>query len=73
LNALALNRPVVATAAGGVPEILPPESLVPVGAAEALAQKVVKMIEHPATTPLPPRFMAHAMAQGVLAVYRALL
>src|SRR5881394_3930584 len=73
LNALALNRPVVATAAGGVPEILPPESLVPVEAAEALAQKVVKMIEHPATIPLPPRFMAHAMAQGVLAVYRALL
>src|SRR5207249_4702743 len=53
LNALALNRPDVATAAGGVPEILPPESLVPVEAAEALAQKVAKMLEHPATIPLP--------------------
>jgi len=75
LNALALGRPIVATAAGGIPEILPAEALVPVGAAPALAQKVVETLRppHPAALPFPPRFTASAMAQGVLAVYRALL
>ena len=73
LNALALGRPVVATAAGGVPEILPPEVLVPVEAAEALAQKVVDVLDHPAPVPFPPGFTATAMAQGVLDVYRTLL
>ncbi|HEV8510925.1 MAG TPA: glycosyltransferase [Gemmatimonadales bacterium] len=73
LNALALDRPVVATAAGGIPEILPPEVLVPTGAAEALAQKVVDVLRHPTPLPFPPRFSAPAMAHGVLDVYRALL
>jgi len=73
LNALALGRPVVATAAGGIPEILPAEVLVPVGAAEAMAQRIVKMLEHPMPLPLPPRFAASAMAQGVLDVYRSLV
>ena len=75
LNALALGRPIVATAAGGIPEILPAEVLVPVGAADALAQKVVETLRppHPAPLPFPPRFTASAMAQGVLDVYRALL
>jgi glycosyltransferase involved in cell wall biosynthesis len=75
LNALALGRPIVATAAGGIPEILPAEVLVPVGAADALAQKVVETLRppHPAPLPFPPRFTATAMAQGVLDVYRTLL
>lgn len=73
LNALALGRPVVATAAGGIPEILPPAALVPVGDAEALARKVVAALDRPAPFPLPPQFTAHAMAQGVLAVYRSLI
>ena len=73
LHALALGRPVVATRAGGIPEILPPDVLVPVEAAEALAQKVVAVLEHPTPLPFPQRFTAHAMAQGVLDVYRALL
>jgi len=74
LNALALGKPVVATAAGGIPEILPPEALVPVGDAEALAGKVVAALSHPASRiPLPERFTARAMAQGVLAVYRSLV
>jgi glycosyltransferase involved in cell wall biosynthesis len=74
LNALALARPVVATAAGGIPEILPPESLVPVGDAEALAGKVIDALSHPASRiTLPERFTARVMAQGVLAVYRSLL
>ncbi len=75
LNALALGRPVVATAAGGIPEILPPELLVPPGAADALAQKVVAVLHNPTPPPVafPPRFSAQSMARGVLDVYRALL
>jgi glycosyltransferase involved in cell wall biosynthesis len=73
LNAVALGRPVVATQAGGIPEILPTDVLVPVGAAEALAQKVVDVLEHPTPIPFPPRLTASCMAQGVLDVYRALL
>lgn len=72
LNALALERPVVATRAGGLPEMLPPEALVPVGDAEGLAHKVVATLERPSPVPLPTRFTAPAMAAGVLAVYRSL-
>src|SRR5438874_2937990 len=73
LHALALGRPVVATAAGGIPEILPPDALVAVEAAEALAQKVVDVLDHPTPIPFPPGLSAGPMAQGVLDVYRALL
>jgi glycosyltransferase involved in cell wall biosynthesis len=73
LNALALGKPVVATAAGGIPEILPSGALVPVGDAVALARKVVEALDRPSPFPLPPQFTARAMAQGVLAVYRSLL
>jgi len=73
LNALALEKPVVATAGGGIPEILPAEALVPVGDAEGLARKVVAALDHPSPFPLPPQFTASAMAQGVLAAYRSLL
>jgi glycosyltransferase involved in cell wall biosynthesis len=73
LNALALGKPVVATAAGGIPEILPATALVPVGDAAALARKVVEALDHQSPVPLPERFTARAMAQGVLAVYRSLL
>jgi len=73
LNALALERPVVATAAGGITEILPAAALVPVGDAAALARKVVAALDHPSLVPLPPQFTAVAMAQGVLALYRSLV
>lgn len=74
LNALALGKPVVATAAGGIPEILPAEALVPVGDAVGLATKVVDTLSHPPSRiPFPERFTAAAMAQGVLAVYRSLV
>jgi glycosyltransferase involved in cell wall biosynthesis len=73
LNALALGRPVVATAAGGIPEILPPDVLVPPGAAMALAQKVVEVLHDPKPVPFPSRFTAQAMMGQVLDVYRALL
>jgi len=73
LNALALGKPVVATAAGGIPEILPASALVPVGDAAALARKVLETLDHPSPFPLPAQFTASAMAQGVLALYRSLL
>ena len=72
LNALALGRPVAATAAGGIPEILPAEVLVPVGSADALAKKVVDVLRQPVQVPFPPSFSARAMAEQVLAVYQAL-
>jgi glycosyltransferase involved in cell wall biosynthesis len=73
LNALALGKPVVATAAGGIREILPADALVRVGDAAALARKVVEALDHPASFPLPPQCTARAMAEGVLAVYRSLV
>lgn len=73
LNALALGTPVVATAAGGIPEVLPPAALVPVGDADALAGAVLRALEEPLRVPLPDRFTATAMARGVLDVYRTLL
>lgn len=73
LNALALGRPVVATAAGGIPEILPAEVLVPAGSADALAQKVLAVLHDPKSVPFPPRFTARSMAGQVLDVYRAVL
>jgi glycosyltransferase involved in cell wall biosynthesis len=73
LHALALGKPVVTTAGGGLPEMVPPERVVPVGDAEALARAVVRAVEHPAAVPLPPQFTASAMAAGVLAVYRSLV
>jgi L-malate glycosyltransferase len=72
LNALALGRPVVATAAGGIPEILPADVLVPVGSADALGQKVVDVLRQPVHVPFPTGFSARAMADGVLDVYQAL-
>jgi len=72
LNALALEKPVVATSGGGLPEMLPPEALVPVGDSAGLARKVVAALDHRAPLPFPPQFTAAAMAAGVLAVYRSL-
>lgn len=73
LHALALGKPVVATAAGGLPEVVPPDRVVAVGDAEGLARAVVRAVEHPSPFPLPPQFTASAMAAGVLAAYRSLL
>jgi glycosyltransferase involved in cell wall biosynthesis len=73
LHALALGKPVVATSAGGIPEILPAESLVPVGDAVALARKVAATIAHPISSSLPPRCTAKSMAQSTLALYRSLV
>jgi glycosyltransferase involved in cell wall biosynthesis len=73
LHALALGTPVVATRAGGLPEIVPADRLVPVGDADALARMVVRALDDPSPLPLPPQYTAPAMARGVLAVYRSLV
>lgn len=72
LQALALERPVVATRAGGLPEIVPAEWLVPIGDAAALAAKTVRALDHPAPRPLDRRFTAKAMAEATLAQYHLL-
>ena len=74
LHALALGTPVVATAAGGIPEVLPGSCLVPVGDAAALGEKVVSVLTRPPSPfPLPPQFTAKSMSQATLALYRALV
>lgn len=73
LHALALEKPVVATRGGGLPEMLPGRCLVDVGDAAALAQAVVQALDHPTPVPLPPQFTAAEMARGALAVYRSLI
>jgi glycosyltransferase involved in cell wall biosynthesis len=73
LHALALGKPVVSTAGGGLAEIVPPRWVVPVGDADALAQRVIEALDHPSPAPLPERYTASAMAAGVLALYRSLV
>ena len=73
LHALALGKPVVATRAGGLPEMVPEPWLVPVGDANALADKVVHALDHPSPFPLPSLFTASSMTAGVVAVYRSLV
>jgi glycosyltransferase involved in cell wall biosynthesis len=72
LQALALGTPVVATRAGGLAEIVPPEWLVPVGDAAALSARVAFALEHPPAVALPERFTTRAVADAVVATYRAL-
>jgi glycosyltransferase involved in cell wall biosynthesis len=73
LHALVLGKPVVATAAGGIPEVLPSACLVPVRDAEALARRVIEALDHPSPLPLTVQFTAKSMAQATLALYRALV
>ncbi|PYO38603.1 MAG: hypothetical protein DMD29_12585 [Gemmatimonadetes bacterium] len=72
LHALALEKPVVATAAGGLPEVVPAEWLVPVGDAAALGARVIQALQHVSRVPFPERFTARAMAESILALYRSL-
>lgn len=83
LDALALNVPVAATRAGGIPEILGDGAglLVPTGDAAALGKAVETLLtDQPqrevvlaAGARTLPRFSADAMADGMLAVYRSLI
>ena len=73
LHALALGKPVVSTAAGGIPELVAPDALVPVADAAALARRVVDMVAHPVGTSLPERFTAKSMAGATLELYKMLV
>jgi hypothetical protein len=64
----------VATAAGGIPEVLPAECLVPVGDAAALGDRVVSALTRPPSpVPLPSKFTSKSMAEATLALYRSLV
>lgn len=73
LHALALGKPVVATAAGGIPEVLPAACLAPIGDAVALSHKVLESLQRPTSLSLPPQFTSKSMAQATLALYRSLV
>ncbi len=83
LNAMALGVPVVATGAGGIPEMLAGGAgrLVHVGDAEALAGAVVETLADAsararmvaAAREAVRRFSDERMAEGVLQVYRSLV
>jgi glycosyltransferase involved in cell wall biosynthesis len=72
LEALALGKPVVATRAGGIAEVLPPDCLVAVGDAAGLAATVVRFLAHPRLVSLGDRYTAPALAGDFLALYRSL-
>jgi glycosyltransferase involved in cell wall biosynthesis len=73
LHALALGKPVVATRAGGLPEIVGADWLADVGDARGLASRVVQALERTPITALPERHTARAMSAAIVATYRALI
>lgn len=83
LDAMALGRPVAATAGGGIPEILAEGSglVVPIQDPAALGDAVIQLIHNPelaarmavgARTRVE-RFSARRMAEAYLALYRSLM
>lgn len=72
LHALALGTPVVATRAGGLVEVVPPDWLVDVADAPGLAARVAAALDHPPTVSLPDRYTMRAVADAVVATYLAL-
>lgn len=48
IEAMARGLPCIGSTAGGIPELLPPEDLVPPGDAQALAQKIMEVVQDPA-------------------------
>lgn len=85
LDAMAFARPVVATAAGGIPEAVEDGvtgRLVPVRDAQALAGAILELVDDPALRTrmgeaargrFLARFTAEAMVQATLEVYREVL
>ena len=47
IEAMARALPCIGSSAGGIPELLPPEDMVPVGDDAALADKIAEFIDHP--------------------------
>ena len=83
LDAMALDVPIAATRAGGIPEMLDPGAglLSPPGDSAALAASVARILDDPAlraslvgrAQDRVEEFSATAMAEGVLAVYRSIV
>jgi glycosyltransferase involved in cell wall biosynthesis len=83
LDAMALGTPVVATAAGGVPELLADGAglVVPVRDPAALAQATVRMLTDPALRSASvaraaarvEQYSDARMAEGMRSVYRSVL
>jgi len=82
LETVAAGRPIIASAVGGIPEILPSEQLVTPGDALALADRMVQAIEAPDRQAamaaanrqrIKTQFSADAMVDGVLALYARVL
>ena len=82
LEAVAAGKPLIATRVGGIPEILPPEDLVPPATPEALAEAIkdrlsdwadgeaqARAVADSART----RFSAAAMAEKIAVFYRDIL
>lgn len=84
LEALALERPVVATRVGGIPEVITHDlsgKLVHAGDADELAKSLAELIERPNTAKslgiegrrqVEREFSAHRMAERTAGVYRSL-
>ena len=53
IEAMAAGLPCIGSAAGGIPELLPPEDLTPPNAHRALAEKIRQMVESPARMEFP--------------------
>ena len=47
IEAMALGLPCIGSTVGGIPELLPPEDMVPPGNAEVLAAKIQKVVQDP--------------------------
>lgn len=47
IEAMARGLPCIGSTAGGIPELLPPEAMVPPGDAEMLARKIIEVIRSP--------------------------
>ncbi len=85
LDALILDRPVVAASSGGIPEIIEDRRhglLVPPGDADALAGAIAEMLEQPSMAKELARrgkdrvlaeFSADGMVEGTIEVYREVL
>lgn len=82
LETIAAGRPIIASAVGGIPEILPPEQLVTPGDATALANRIAQAIEAPERQAvwaaanqqrIKAQFSADAMVDGALALYTRVL
>ena len=84
IDAISFGKPVAATAAGGVPEVIENERtglLVPVGDAEALGMAIARLFADPALAARlaaaglarAPDFSIERTVDGTMAVYQRLL